>query len=183
MKRGLTQLAKLRTFTKGMNVEEFMTGEFRQNMVAIEKALNLVRSADGCFASGTTGLQQAVSTGTIVLFANVGLNSNEALNLTTGTLKIKQSGYYDFTARLGSIVNLSTSQVFLCALKINGTDRVLGTYSRGTGVSGAHSSLLSVGNLQLNENDEVQLVAYSSVAAALSTLDSECYFSAKYVGA
>jgi len=182
MSRALPQLAKLRQFAKGMDLEKFMTGEFRQNMVAIERALNLVRSADGCFASGTSG-PQAISTGTIVLFTNVGLNSNEALNALTGTLKIKQSGYYDFTARLGSIVNLSTSQVFVCALKINGTDRIIGTYSRGTGVSGAHSSLLTVGNLQLNEDDEVQLVAYSSVAATLSTLDSECYFSAKYVGA
>ncbi len=97
----LSRLAKLRQFDGKQTVEDFLKGEFRQNMLAIEDALKFGFSREVFYAQINTLL---VANGE---FGNIGYINDfkiDPTQLATGeTLTFKEDGSYSFDVNLTSV--------------------------------------------------------------------------------
>lgn len=185
----LKSLAKLRQYRKGMNVEEFLSTEFRQTLLALEKSiadqgLNIdqLGSNFGLKAFKIERSTQSFSAGYAkVLFQNNPIATTGILT-TSGSVQITQDGYYDISGKLSINEVLSSSQIFSSRLDLDGSTLAYGTSSYGNGGLQGHSTLLELPLIYLKKDQLLEYYAYSDVNSTLTAPGTQCFIALKFLG-
>lgn len=170
MSSTLTRLAKLREFRDGMDVQDYLTGEMRQNLLAIEAALKT--SSDSvtniqskkqvpryiCIATKGFGSASSSTYTPIASYLSAPYNEDGAFNISSGEFSVKTTGTYMVEVLL-SQVHYSTSGSVSIGFFVNGTS--VDTQQMNMGTS-AYAPFPYSSTFSMQENDVFDVRVISS---------------------
>lgn len=168
----LTRLAKLRQFRKDQDVSEFLSTEFRQNMLAIEKAFSTTPLATDYLITYIYPLSIANNTYEELVYGND--FRLDPFNLISGNLiSVQQEGSYIFDINLDSLFINGDKQISIqCFVNsVSTKTRYIG-YQTALTVQIA-SPFVSI-PMSLKQNDKVifKIYNYSATNSNVATVGS-----------
>lgn len=175
----LTQLSRLRRFKSGMDVDKYLSTEFRQNLKAIEDALDKVTKTYSLYVKKSSQLPTVDTTeSTITLWDNPDQNiGNEgSFDIKTGLWTCNIEASYLFIGR-ASVASNGTNDV---TLRFYVNDEVI---SAANGLTGERKGPTVTFSKRLSIGDVVKMTIVGSGSQAMSQDDSNpIFFSAVKIG-